>query len=81
MKQRVTKVEVAREDRQEHERWKKSLHSRNPKKVTFEDEETPNEDFVEISPNHVITHSHKKNKQEKHKRTMLEDVSIPIDDE
>jgi hypothetical protein len=70
-KQKVTEVEAARVDRQEHERRKKSPHSRNPKKVTFEDEETPNEYFVEISPNQVITPSHKKNKQEKHKRAMV----------
>jgi hypothetical protein len=56
----------------------KSLHSRNSKKVTFENEETPNKYVFKISPNEVITPC-KKNKQDKHKRVMAEDDSIPID--
>ena len=61
--------------------WEKKQisHSRNYKKVTFENEETPNEFFVEISPNEVITPSRKKNKQDKRKRAMVDDESIPID--
>jgi hypothetical protein len=35
-KQKVTEVEAARVDREEHERRKKIPHSRNPKRVTFE---------------------------------------------
>ena len=35
-KQKLTEIEVVRVDREEHERRKKSPHSRNPKKVTFE---------------------------------------------
>jgi hypothetical protein len=72
-------VEPARVDKEEHERRKKNPHSRNPKRVTFGNEETPNEYFVEIDPNEVITPSHKKNKQDKHKRVMVDDESIPID--
>jgi hypothetical protein len=72
-------VEPARVDKQEHERRKKNPHSRNPKRVTFENEETPNGDFFEISPNEVITASRKNNKQYKHKRAMDDDDSIPID--
>jgi hypothetical protein len=53
-KQKVTEVEAAKVDREEHERRKKSPHSRNPKRVTFENEETLNESFVEISPNEVV---------------------------
>jgi hypothetical protein len=78
-KQKVMEVEPARVDREEHERRKKNPHSRNPKRVTFENEETPNEDFVEIDPNEVITPSRKKNKQDKCKRAMVDDESIPID--
>jgi hypothetical protein len=78
-KQRVMEVEPARVDNEEHERRKKNPHSRNPKRVTFENEETPNEDFVQIDPNEVITPSRKKNKQDKHKRAMVDDESIPID--
>jgi hypothetical protein len=78
-KQKVTEVEAARVDREEHERRKKIPHSRNLKKVTFENEETINEYFVEISPNEVITPSRKNNKQDKRKRAMAEDDSIPID--
>jgi hypothetical protein len=77
-KHKVTKVEPVRADKEEHERRKKNLHSRNPKRVTFENEETPNEDFVENSPNEVITHC-KKNKQDKHKRTIDDDESTPMD--
>jgi len=47
--------------------------------VTFEDIETPNENVTEISANEVLTPSHKKNKQKKHKRAMPRDDSIPID--
>ena len=72
-------VEPARLDREEHEIRKKNPHSRNPKRVTFENEENPNEDFVEIGPNEVITHSRKKKKQNKCKRAMVNDESIPID--
>jgi hypothetical protein len=72
-------VERARAEREEHERRKKNPHSRNPKRVTFENEETPNECFVEIGHNEVITSSRKKNKQDKHKRTMVDEESIPID--
>jgi hypothetical protein len=73
-------MEVAprRVDRKEHERRKKNLHSRNPKRVTFENEETPNEGFVEIDPKEVISPL-KNNKQDKHKRVMFDDESIPID--
>jgi hypothetical protein len=78
-KQKVTEVEVARVDIEEHERRKKSHHFRNPERVTFENEETLNEYFVEISPNDVITSSRKKNKQDKSKRVMADDESIPID--
>jgi hypothetical protein len=60
-KHKVMEVEPARVDREEHERRKEISHSRNPRRVTFENEETPNEDFVEIGPNEVITPSHKKN--------------------
>ena len=70
-KQKVMEVEPARVDREEHERRNKNPHSRN--------EETPNEDFVEIGPNDVITPSCKINKQDKHKRVMVDDESIPID--
>ena len=56
-KQKVTKVEATRVDKEEHERRKKNPHSRNPKRVTFENEETPNEYFIEIGPNEVITPS------------------------
>jgi hypothetical protein len=77
-KQKLTEVEAPRVNREEHERRKKSPHYRNPKRVTFENEETPNEDFVEISPNEVIT-PHKNNKQDKQKRVMANDESIPID--
>jgi len=58
---------------------KKIPHYKNPKMVTFEDEKTPNEYFVEIGLNHVITSSRKKNQQEKCKSTMSEDYSNPID--
>jgi len=78
-KQRVTKVEDAKVDIEEQERRKKIIHSREVRKVTFEHMETPNEDVVEISANEVITLSHNKNKQEKCKRTMPKDDSIPID--
>jgi hypothetical protein len=78
-KQKLIEIEAARVEREEHERRKKSLHSINPKKVTFENEETLNEDFVEISPNEIITPSCKKNKLNKHKRAMVDDDSIPID--
>jgi hypothetical protein len=78
-KQKVMEVEPARVDREEHEIRKKNPYSRNPKRVTFENEETPNEYFVEIGPNEVITPSHKKNKQDKLKRAMIDDESIPID--
>jgi hypothetical protein len=44
-KQKVIEVEPARVDREEHERRKKNPHSRNPKRVAFENYETPNEDF------------------------------------
>jgi hypothetical protein len=77
-KQKVMEVEPARVDREEHESRKKNHHSRNPKRVTFENEETPNEGFVEIDHNEVIT-PHKKNKQDKHKKAMVNDESIPID--
>jgi hypothetical protein len=50
-KQKVTKIEPTRLDKEKHERRKKNPHSRNPKMVTFENEETPNEYFVEIGPN------------------------------
>jgi hypothetical protein len=50
-KQKVKEVELARVDGEEHERRKTNPHSRNPKRVTFENEETPNEYFVEIGPN------------------------------
>jgi hypothetical protein len=63
-KQKLLEVEAVRVDIEEHERRKKSPHSRNPKRVTFENEETPNENFVDISPNEVIT-PRKKNKQDK----------------
>ena len=53
MKQKIIDVQVAKVDREEHERRKKNPHSRNPKRVTFENEETPNEGFVEIDPNEV----------------------------
>jgi len=43
--------------------------------------EIPNEDDANIVANEVTTLFQKKKKQEKHKRTMLEDNSIPIDDE
>ena len=46
-------VEPAWVDREEHERRKKNPHSRNPKRVTFENEETPNEYFAEIDPNDI----------------------------
>jgi hypothetical protein len=72
-KQKVMEVEPARIDKEENERRKKNPHSRNPKRVTFENEETPNEDFVEIGPNEVISPSCKKNKQDKHKRVMVDD--------
>ena len=78
-KHKVMEVEPARVDREEHERRMKNPHSRNPKRVTFENEKTPNEDFVEISHNEVITPSCKKNKQDKCKRVMVDDESIPID--
>jgi hypothetical protein len=78
-KHKVTKVEAARVDKGEHERRKKNHHSRNPKRVTFENEETPNEYFVEISPNEVITPSRKRNKKYKCKREIVDDESIPID--
>ena len=58
-------VEPAGIDKEEHERRKKNPHSRNPKRVTFENEETPIEDFLEIGPNDVIIPSRKKNKQDK----------------
>jgi hypothetical protein len=77
-KQKVNVGQPARVDREEYERRKKNLHSRNLKRVTFENEETPIEYFVEISPNEVITPSRKKNKQDKHKRVMDDDDSIPI---
>jgi hypothetical protein len=41
-KHKVMEVEPTRVDREEHERRKKNHHSRNPKRVTFENEETPN---------------------------------------
>ena len=78
-KQKVMEAKVARVEREEHERRKKNLHSRNPKRVTFENEETPNEYFVDICPNEVITPSHKKNKQDKRKRVMVDDEANPID--
>ena len=61
---KITEVEATRVDRQEHERKNKIPHSRSPKKVTSENQETPNEDIVEISPNEVIT-PRKNNKQDK----------------
>jgi hypothetical protein len=64
-KQKVMEVEAARVDREGHERRKKIPHSRNPKRVTFENEETPNESFIEIIPDAVITSSRKNNKQDK----------------
>jgi hypothetical protein len=79
MKHKVMKVELARVDREEHEIRKNNPHSRNPKRVTFENEETPIEYFVEIGPNEVTTHFRKKNKQDKCKRAMDDDESIPID--
>jgi hypothetical protein len=78
-KHKVMEVELARVDKEEHDRRKKNTHSTNTKRVTFENEETPNEDFVEIGSNEVITPSHKKNKQDKHKRVMDDDEYIPID--
>ena len=78
-KQKVMEVEAARVDKEEHERRKKNPHSINPKRVTFENEETPNEYFVEITPNEVIAHYRRKNKQDKCKREMDDDESIPID--
>jgi hypothetical protein len=60
-KPKVIEFEDARVDREEHETKKKIPHSRNPKRVTFENEETPNEYFFEISPYEVITPC-KKNK-------------------
>ena len=58
-------MKLQRVDREEHERRKKNTPSRNPKRVTFENEETPNEGFVEIDPNEVtITPSRKKNKKD-----------------
>jgi hypothetical protein len=59
-KHKVMEVEPARVDREEHKIRNKNPHSRNPKRVTFENEETPNENFVEIGPNEVITPSRKK---------------------
>jgi hypothetical protein len=61
-KQRATKVEATRVDTHEQERRNKSSHSRKPRRVTFEDMETPNENVTEISANEVLTPSHKKNK-------------------
>ena len=72
-------IEFARVDREEHERRKKNPNSRNPKRVTFENEETPNEGFVDIDPNEVITPPRKNNKQDKWKIAMADDESIPID--
>jgi hypothetical protein len=77
-KHKVMEVETARVEREEHERRKKNPHSRNPKRVTFENEENLNEDFVEIGPNDVIS-PRKKNKQDKCQRVMADDESIPID--
>jgi hypothetical protein len=77
-KHKVMEVEPARVDKEEREKRKKNPHSRNPKRVTFENEETPNEYFFEIGLNEVIT-PHKKNKQDKRKRVMVDDESIPID--
>ena len=72
-------VEPSRVDKEEHERRKKNPHSRNPKRVTFENEETPNEYLVDIGPNEVITPSRKRNKQDKHQREKVDNDSIPID--
>jgi hypothetical protein len=47
-KQKVMEVEPARVDREEREITKKNLHSRNPKRVTFENEETPNEYLLRL---------------------------------
>jgi hypothetical protein len=78
-KQKAMEVEPARVEREEHERRKKNPHSRNPKRVTFENEETPNEGFVEIDPNEVTNTPSRKNiKQDKCKRPMVDDESIPI---
>jgi hypothetical protein len=77
-KHKVMEVEPARVDREENERRKKNPQCRNPIRVTFENEETPNEYFVEIIPNKVIT-PRKNNKQDKQKRVMDDDESIPID--
>ena len=63
-------VELARVYREEHEIRNKNPHSRNPKRVTFDNEETPNEDFVEIGPNEVMTPL-KTNKQDKQKEQWL----------
>jgi hypothetical protein len=61
-KNKVMEVELVRVDKEEHERRKTNPHSRNHKRVTYKNDETPNEYFVDISPNEVITPSHKKNK-------------------
>jgi hypothetical protein len=41
----------------------------------------PNEDDVDIGADEVVTLTQRNKKQEKHKRTMLEDVFIHIDEE
>ena len=61
-KQRVTKVEVARENREEQQRRNKSYHSRKDKRVTFEDMETPDEVITEINANVVTFVPYKKTK-------------------
>jgi hypothetical protein len=78
-KQRVIEVEVARVEKQEKERRKKSHQSRKPRRVTFEYEGTPNEYVGQNSSNEVITPSHKTNKQEKCKIAIPRDDSIHID--
>jgi hypothetical protein len=77
-KKKVMEVELARVDREEHERIKKNPHSRNPKRVIFENEETQNECIVDIDPNEVIT-PRKKNKKDKCKKMMVDGESILID--
>jgi hypothetical protein len=78
-KHKVMEVEPARVDKEEHERINKNAHFRNPKRDTFENEETPNEDFFDIDPNELITPSPKKTKLDKRKRAMVDDESILID--
>ena len=78
-KQRVTKVEVAGENKEEQQRRNKSHHSKKDKRVTFEDMETPDEDVVEIHANGVTSIPQKKTKQHKCKRGMANDDFIPSD--